>query len=159
MVNPPKSLGRLLRWVCRDDYLRDSTARQKRSLKKIMCPLGHHIMSRNYWFTYVVAAEVVDGSLGQHAVVLELGLAQRRGVASNDDELGLARSEALQGCPVVSIKQETRELWARRGQHTRLVSKSDLAGLHDKRQLGVDAVGILLALLDGHFEWCSEVEK
>ena len=47
--------------------------------------------------TYVVAGEVVDGGLGQHAVVLELGLAERRSVASNDDELGLARAEGLEG--------------------------------------------------------------
>jgi hypothetical protein len=47
--------------------------------------------------TYVVAGEVVDGGLGQHAVVLELTLAERRSVASNDDELGLAGSEALEG--------------------------------------------------------------
>jgi hypothetical protein len=47
--------------------------------------------------TYVVAREVVDGGLGQHAVVLELRLAERRSVASNDDELGLAGSEALEG--------------------------------------------------------------
>jgi hypothetical protein len=39
----------------------------------------------------------VDGGLGQHAVVLELTLAERRSVASNDDELGLAGSEALEG--------------------------------------------------------------
>lgn len=47
--------------------------------------------------TYVVAGEVVDGSLGQHAVVLELTLAERRSVASDDDQLGLAGSEALEG--------------------------------------------------------------
>lgn len=47
--------------------------------------------------TYVVAREVVDGGLGEHAVVLELTLAERRGVASNDDKLGLAGSEALEG--------------------------------------------------------------
>lgn len=47
--------------------------------------------------TYVVAAEVVEGSLGQHAVVLKLALAERRSVASNDDELGLAGAEALEG--------------------------------------------------------------
>lgn len=39
----------------------------------------------------------MDGGLGQHAVVLELRLAERRSVASNDDELGLAGSEALEG--------------------------------------------------------------
>lgn len=51
---------------------------------------------------------MVDGGLGQHAVVLELRLAERRSVASDDDELGLARSQALQ---------------------CRLVAKGDLAGL------------------------------
>jgi len=98
--------------------------------------------------TYVVAGEVVDGGLSEHAVVLELRLAERRGVASNDDELGLAGAEGLEGG---------------------LVAKSDLAGLCWKsdtalhgvrifardahldrqRQLGVDAVGGLCALL-----WC-----
>lgn len=47
--------------------------------------------------TYVVAREVVDGGLGQHAVVLKLRFAERRSVSSNDDELGLAGSEALEG--------------------------------------------------------------
>jgi hypothetical protein len=40
---------------------------------------------------------VVDVSLGQHGVVLKLTLAERRGVASNDDELGLSRAESLKG--------------------------------------------------------------
>lgn len=39
---------------------------------------------------------MVDGSLRQHAVVLELALAERRGVASDDDQLGLAGSQALE---------------------------------------------------------------
>jgi hypothetical protein len=47
--------------------------------------------------TYVVAREMVDGSLGQHAVVLKLTLAERRSVAGDDDQLGLARAEALEG--------------------------------------------------------------
>ena len=55
-------------------------------------------ISRRFFVkTYVVTSEVVDGGLGQHAVVLELTLSERRSVASNDDELGLARSEALEG--------------------------------------------------------------
>lgn len=58
--------------------------------------------------TYVVAGEVVDGGLAEHGVVLELRLAERRGVASNDDELGLAGAEGLEGG---------------------LVTQSDLAGL------------------------------
>jgi hypothetical protein len=47
--------------------------------------------------TYVVAREVVNRGLGQHGVVLELRLPQGRGVAGDDDELGLAGAEALQG--------------------------------------------------------------
>jgi hypothetical protein len=47
--------------------------------------------------TYVVTGEVVDVSLRKHRVVLELTLAERRGVASNDDELGLSGSEGLEG--------------------------------------------------------------
>lgn len=48
-------------------------------------------------WTYVVAGEVVDRGLGQHAVVLELALAERGSVASDDDELGLAGAKALEG--------------------------------------------------------------
>ena len=51
--------------------------------------------------------------------------------AHNDDQLRLAAPERLQGG---------------------LVSQSDLAGLHDQGQTGVDAVGILLVLLGGHCE-------
>lgn len=47
--------------------------------------------------TYVVAREVVDGSLGQHGVVLELTLAERRSVGSNEDQLGLAGTQGLDG--------------------------------------------------------------
>jgi len=45
---------------------------------------------------YIVAGEVVDGGLCQHAVVLELRLSERRCVASDDDELGFAGSEGLE---------------------------------------------------------------
>jgi len=58
--------------------------------------------------TYVVAGEVVDGGLAEHGVVLELRLAERGGVAGDDDELGLAGAEGLEGG---------------------LVTKSDLSGL------------------------------
>lgn len=69
--------------------------------------------------TYVGSREVVDGGLGQHGVVLEKRLAQRRSVLGDDDELGLAASEALEGG---------------------LVAEGDLAGLDDERQLGADAI-------------------
>lgn len=54
-----------------------------------------------------------------HSVVLKLGLAQRRSVASNDDELGLSVAEGLQGG---------------------LVAEGDFARLHHKRQARVDGV-------------------
>ena len=47
--------------------------------------------------TYVVTGDVVDVGLGEHGVVLELTLAERRGVASNDDELRISGSESLEG--------------------------------------------------------------
>ena len=47
--------------------------------------------------TYIVTSEVVNVGLGQHRVVLELTLAERRGVSGNDDELGLSGSKSLEG--------------------------------------------------------------
>lgn len=51
----------------------------------------------NMCATYVGTREVVNWGLGQHGVVLQLGLAQGRSVAGDDDELGLAGSQTLQG--------------------------------------------------------------
>lgn len=48
-------------------------------------------------YAYVVSGEVVDVGLGEHGVVLELRLAERWGVASNDDKLGLSGTESLEG--------------------------------------------------------------
>jgi hypothetical protein len=56
--------------------------------------------------TYVVAVEVVDGGLAEHGVVLELTLAERGGVAGNDDELGLAHTDGLDG-GLVAAKKST----------------------------------------------------
>lgn len=67
----------------------------------------------------------MDGDLAQHGVVLELRLAERGRVASDDDELGLAGTQALQ---------------------SRLVTESDLARLHDQRQARGQGVGLLLRL-------------
>ena len=47
--------------------------------------------------TYVVASEVVHIGLGQHRIIFQLGLAERRGVAGDDDELGLSGAEGLEG--------------------------------------------------------------
>lgn len=70
--------------------------------------------------TYVVAVEVVDSGLAEHGVVLELTLAERGSVAGNDDELGLAHTDGLDGG---------------------LVAEGDLSGLHNKRKARVDRVG------------------
>ena len=51
--------------------------------------------------------------LRKHGVVLQLGLSQWRCIASNDDELGLAASQALE---------------------SRLVTESNFAGFHHKCQ-------------------------
>lgn len=47
--------------------------------------------------THIVACEVVNIGLRQHGVILQLRFPQRRCVASNDDQLSLARSESLEG--------------------------------------------------------------
>lgn len=52
---------------------------------------------------------------------LELALPEGRGVAGNQDELGLSRPQRLESRPV---------------------AKDDLSGLHNKRKLAVDAVSI-----------------
>lgn len=44
----------------------------------------------------VGSLEVVDGSLGEHGVVLKLRLAQRWGVGGDEHQLGLAGSHALE---------------------------------------------------------------
>lgn len=94
----------------------------------------------------------MDVGLCEHGVVLELRLAERWGVAGlyelsvhsllhrdiklrgigtyNDNQLGLARSQALE---------------------RRLVAEHDLTRLHHKRQARVDGVGCLLGLLWCHF--------
>lgn len=63
---------------------------------------------------------MVDGGLAEHGVVLELRLAERGGVAGDDDELGLAGAEGLEGG---------------------LVTKSDLAGLF-LRLVSMDVLGV-----------------
>lgn len=45
----------------------------------------------------VVARVVVNASLGEHGVILDLTLPERRGVVGNDDELGLPLPQSLNG--------------------------------------------------------------
>lgn len=68
---------------------------------------------------------MVDSGLGKHGVVLNLGLSQSRGVAGNDDELGLTLSESLDGG---------------------LVTEGVLSGLDNKGKLGVEVLLVLLRL-------------
>lgn len=59
----------------------------------------------------------MDRSLGQHGVVLQLRLAERGGVGSDDDQLGLTRAQSL---------------------HGRRSAQGDLTGLHHQGEPGVD---------------------
>jgi hypothetical protein len=45
--------------------------------------------------THVVSGKMVDIGLAQHSIVLELTLAERRGVSSNDNKLGLSGTKGL----------------------------------------------------------------
>lgn len=62
-------------------------------------------------------------SLGQHSVVLQLGLSQHWGVTCDDDQLGLTRSQSLDG---------------------RLVTQGVLTGFDNQTQLGVNVLGVLV---------------
>jgi len=67
----------------------------------------------------VVTLVVLNEGLGEECVVLDLRLSEWWGVGRKDDELGLAGPEGLEGGPV---------------------SERVLAGLHHKRELGVDGL-------------------
>jgi len=71
----------------------------------------------------VVTGIVVHGALAKHGVVLNLGLAKRRGVAGDDDHLCLGLSERLHG-----------------GSET----KTGLTRLHDELKTRVDRLNSLL---------------
>ena len=72
---------------------------------------------------------MVDTGLGQHGVVLDLGSSKMGSVVGEDDQLGLAASELLDGL---------------------LVAHVVLAGLDDKGESAVDRRSVLLRLF-GHF--------
>lgn len=79
---------------------------------------------------------------------LELGLAERRGVASDDDELGLAGAQRLEGRLVA--KCDLTRL-CERSVHCAVLAivRAAHAHLDSQGQLSVDAVVGLAALL-----WC-----
>ena len=76
---------------------------------------------------------MMNTSAGKHGVVFNLRLLKRRAVAGNDNKLGCSLSQGLQGG---------------------LDSKSSFATLHDKGEMGVDALLSLFLLLGGdHCVW------
>lgn len=104
---------------------------------------------------------MVDWGLGQHGVVLQLRLAQRRGVAGDEDQLGLAGAEsclfdvlsvtandfecAEGGAPCLGEEELTLE----RG----LVTQNNLTRLHHKCETGVEGItGLGLLLGGGHLD-------
>merc|ERR1719175_211979 len=79
----------------------------------------------------VVAGVVVDTSLGQHGIVLDLRLAEWGCVVGNDHQLGLSTPQGFQGL---------------------LVAEHVLARLHNQGKPRVDRlVGLLNFLLGTHF--------
>ena len=71
----------------------------------------------------VVTRVVVDGGLGKHGKVLDLGLAKGGAVGGDEDHLGLALAEGLGGG---------------------LVAEDGLTGLHDQLKAGVHVLHVLL---------------
>jgi len=78
---------------------------------------------------HIIPTVVVHARLGQHGVVLNLRLAERRTVVGDDDQLALAAPERLQG---------------------RGVAQRVLPGLHHQSESVVDRLLRLLRLLGGH---------
>ncbi len=82
----------------------------------------------------------MNTGLGEHGIVLNLGLAQRRAVVRDDDQLGGALAQGLQG---------------------RLVAEHVSARLHDEREARVDRLGLLL-LQDGYqreTRYCMDADR
>ena len=77
----------------------------------------------------VGAVVVVDGGLGEHAVVLKLGLADGVAVVGNNDDLSATSAE---------------------GSHGLVEAEAVLAGLHDEGDLRVEVIYLRLGLLS-HF--------
>ena len=78
----------------------------------------------------VVTRVVVNVSLGQHSVVLELRTTKSGAVGRDHQELGLSRSQSLQSA---------------------LQAKGVLTRLDDQLKLAVDAFSSLSSLLRGHY--------
>merc|ERR1719329_1296663 len=82
----------------------------------------------------VVAGEVVHTGLGKHRIVLDLALSQGRAVVRNENELGFALAQCLQGLRMSEVV---------------------LATLDDERQPGGDRFCILGGL-GGFLRWAGD---
>ena len=78
----------------------------------------------------VGAVVVVDGGLGEHAVVFEFGLADGVAVVGDNNDLSATGTE---------------------GSHSLVEAEDVLAGLHDEGDLGVEVINLRLGLLS-HFD-------
>ena len=85
----------------------------------------------------VGAVVVVDGGLGEHAVVFEFGLADGVAVVGDNDDLSAVGAE---------------------GSHSLVEAEDVLAGLHDEGDLGVEVINLRLGLLS-HFLMSFELFK
>ena len=98
---------------------------------------------------------MVDGSLGQHGVVLQLRLAERRGVAGNEDQLGLARAEGYSENMLAMIFTDSsayRDALSGLTLQSGLVTQNDLTRLHHQGEARVEGVTGLGLLLGGHLD-------
>lgn len=92
----------------------------------------------------------MNGSLGEHGVVLKLGLAEGRGVGGDDDQLGLAGTEGLDGGLVAKGDWRQSLVACKDRKKKKAIDREHtLSGLHHKRKARVDGVTGLLAL-GGH---------
>jgi hypothetical protein len=97
----------------------------------------------------------VDRGLGQHGVVFQLRLAERRGVAGDEDQLGLARTESYSHRMLARFLLPDFECAQERIQRTYqggLVTQNDLTRLHHQGEARVEGVSGLGLLLGGHFD-------
>jgi hypothetical protein len=80
----------------------------------------------------------VDGGLGEHGVVLELGAAEGRAVTRDEDELGYGREGARQHRLREGAVGQQRTLSGAHSLEGALVSEGVLSRLDDKRKTPVE---------------------
>lgn len=96
----------------------------------------------------------MDGSLGQHGVVLQLRLAERRGVAGDEDQLSLARAESCRESTLARVHnfKADADIFSGLTLEGGLVTQNDLTRLHHQGEARVEGVTGLGLLLGGHLD-------